>query len=72
MATKVLVIGMLVALVIAIIIYYRIKLPSFAIEIVKDRYERTATAVKTARKNKKTANKDSREEETRHSTHTQL
>ena len=64
MATKVLVIGMLVALVIAMIIYYKIKLPSFAIEIVKDRYERTATAVKTARKNKKIANKEKREEKT--------
>ena len=53
MATKVLVIGLLVALIIAIIIYYKIKLPSFAIEIVKDRYERTSSAVKTVRAQKK-------------------
>jgi len=59
MATKVLVIGMLIALVIAIIIYYKIKLPSFALEIVKDRYERTATAIKN-KKNKKSVSNEKR------------
>jgi len=50
LAIKVFVIALLIGVLIWIAMYYKVKLPTFKLEQVKDRYERAASAVKTAKK----------------------
>lgn len=49
-ASKLFIIAMLVATLIYMAVFYKLKLPSFQVEMVKDRYERASKAVAKAKK----------------------